>query len=67
MRIAICDDLKIDREQITKALKDIGGEFSVNEFDDGHELLKSHALSPYDLIILDILMPKISGIDTASS
>ena len=64
MRIAICDDLKIDREQITKALKDIGGEFSVNEFDDGHELLKSHALSPYDLIILDILMPKISGIDT---
>lgn len=66
MRIAICDDLKIDREQITKALKDIDGEFFVNEFDDGHELLKSHALSPYDLIILDILMPKISGIDTAA-
>ena len=40
--------------------------FSVNEFDDGAELIKSHEVLPYDLIILDILMPKISGMDTAA-
>lgn len=31
----------------------------------GYELIKSHMHMPFDLIILDILMPKISGMDTA--
>ena len=47
------------------ALKYVIGDFSADEFDDGAELLKSHAEKPYDLIILDILIPKISGMDTA--
>lgn len=65
MRIAICDDLKEERQKTIAALKSVIGDFSADEFDDGAELLKSHAEKPYDLIILDILMPKISGMDTA--
>ena len=66
MRIAICDDQQSERQKTIDALSGIITNFSAAEFDDGNELLKSHALVPYDLIILDILMPKISGIDTAA-
>ena len=65
MRIAICDDLNTERKKVIEALNLIMGNFSVNEFDDGYELIKSHMHMPFDLIILDILMPKISGMDTA--
>lgn len=67
MRIAICDDLKSERQKVIEALNAVIKNFTVNEFSDGNELLKSHALQPYDLIILDILMPKINGIDTADA
>lgn len=67
MRIAICDDLKSERQKAIEALNSVIKNVSVNEFDNGNELLKSHTLRPYDLIILDILMPKISGIDTAAA
>ena len=66
MRIAICDDLQTERQKTVEALDSVIRNFSVNEFDDGAELIKSHEVLPYDLIILDILMPKISGMDTAA-
>ncbi len=66
MRIAVCDDVKTERQKVIEALKTVLKDFSINEFNDGNELIKSHAHLPYDLIILDILMPKINGIDTAA-
>ncbi len=66
MRIAVCDDLKIERQKVKEALDSVMKNYTVTEFDDGNELLKSHALIPFDLIILDIIMPKINGIDTAA-
>ena len=66
MRIAICDDREDERRMITEALQTIIKDFSADEFEDENELLKSHGVRPYDLIILDIIMPKISGIDTAA-
>lgn len=65
MRIAVCDNLKSERKKAIEALNSVISNISVSEFDDGNELLESHIVHPYDLIILDILMPKISGIDTA--
>ena len=65
MRIAVCDDNKADRQKLIEALRSAVGNVSVNEFEDGNELLCSHAHLPYDLIFLDILMPRISGMDTA--
>ena len=67
MRIAICDDLKEERKKVIDALNSVIKNFSVNEFEDGNELLKNHSAFPYDLIFLDIHMPKISGIDTAAA
>ena len=67
MRIAICDDVKTERQNVIDVLRVILKSFSVNEFSEGAELLKSHVLLPYDLIILDILMPGLNGIQTAAA
>lgn len=65
MRIAICDDQKIERTKMLEALETVSINFSIEEFEDGSMLLKKHAQRPYDLIFLDILMPKINGMDVA--
>lgn len=65
MRIAICDDEKQERKKTIETVKSVADDFSVNEFDCGEELLKSHSILPFDLIILDILMPGLNGIETA--
>lgn len=66
MRIAICDDLRQERQKLIDALNFVVRNISVSEFEDGNELLQSHEREPFDVIFLDILMPKISGIDTAA-
>lgn len=66
MKIAVCDDVREERLCIIDVLKSIIKEFSVDEFDDGGELLRSHSVQPYDLLILDILMPKMNGMDIAA-
>ena len=67
MRIAICDDMKCERERIIEALDSVISDYSADEFDNGNELLESHTLQPYELIFLDILMPERNGIDTAAA
>ena len=67
MRIAICDDQKNERQKMIEALHLVINHFSTDEFDNGSALLKSHAKNPYDLILLDILMPGMNGMDTAAS
>lgn len=42
MRIAVCDDKKADRQKLIEALRSAVGNVSVNEFEDGNELLCSH-------------------------
>lgn len=66
MRIAVCDDVQSEREKVVEALASVIRNYTINEFDDGHILLENHVRNPYDLIILDILMPQISGIDIAA-
>lgn len=66
MRIAVCDDEKAERRKIIDILASLLEDFSVNEFDGGAELLESHRILPFDLILLDINMPEMNGIDTAA-
>ena len=66
MRIAVCDDMPEDRQNMRHALDSVVKNFTLDEFCDGKELLRSHAAHPYDVIFLDIIMPNISGMDTAA-
>jgi DNA-binding NarL/FixJ family response regulator len=64
-RILLADDHEIFRELIRKGLAEITGMEVIGEVSDGLELLESlETLTPH-LIIIDIGMPNISGIEAA--
>jgi len=65
MRIAICDDLSSEREALKNMLVQEIKNCTVTEFDNGLRLITCHNDEPFDLIFLDIIMPGISGIETA--
>ena len=67
MRVAICDDLAEERWKLKEALAGMIQMAVIDEFEDGRELLVQHQAQPYQLIFLDMLMPKISGLDTAAA
>lgn len=64
-RILLADDHNMFREMITKSLSDIPGLEIVGEVADGLELLKSLETARPHLIVLDIGMPNISGLEAA--
>ncbi len=68
MRIAICDD-NPDFLRRTKALLDrwdTPAEVrTVELFDNGDALLQAHAAAPFDILLLDVVMPLLSGMETA--
>lgn len=63
MRLAICDDCREDRRRVQDILKNClpGAQTEVVEYENGHTLLE-HA-DRYDVIILDIEMPDMDGIE----
>ncbi len=67
MRVAICDDentqLSITKTSIENAYKSL--DLIVDTYTSGDKLLKVVDAVYYDLIILDIEMPGLNGIDTA--
>lgn len=66
MRIALCDDQRSHLEALRSMILDWKGrETSVSCYDNGDALLQAHAAAPFDIIFLDILMPLLSGMETA--
>lgn len=63
MKIAVCDDEKIIRNQISTLLKQYNNDFIIDEYNNGLNLLKHH--NNYDIIFLDIEMPEIDGMSVA--
>ena len=59
MRILIVDDERVLREQIADALA--GQNYTAETAADGEEALERMAGEPYDLIILDVMLPKKDG------
>jgi len=68
IRIGICDDSPAFLQQTKHILdgwvhrpQDITTDF----FEDGDALLTAHAQKPFDIILLDIVMPLLNGIEAA--
>ncbi len=66
MRIALCDDQRSQLEALRSMILEWGREeTSVSCFDNGDDLLRAHGSAPFDVIFLDVLMPLLSGMETA--
>jgi len=58
-RILVIDDELAPRESIRMVLKD---QYNVSTADGAHEALEMMSENPFDLVVLDIRMPKMDGI-----
>ena len=69
IRIAICDDspafLQQTKFMISHWDAPAARNITTELFEDGDSLLSAHAASPFDIILLDIVMPLLNGIETA--
>lgn len=60
-RLLVTDDEEVLRMLIVDTLEDEG--YEINEACDGEEALQMQAEDDYDLVILDYMMPKMTGIE----
>ncbi len=63
MKIIIADDHPVVRRGLKGILEEALGGAAVDEADDGHGLLTAVRKEAYDVVLLDISMPGISGLD----
>lgn len=63
MRVAICDDETVYREETKKEILAYDAGIEIVEYNDGNELVRSQ--ERFDLVFLDIEMPKMDGMTTA--
>ncbi|MFA4905240.1 MAG: response regulator [Candidatus Margulisiibacteriota bacterium] len=60
MKILIADDEAVIRDTLGDILKK-GGDYEVDTCSDGEECLKKAKANLYDLLLLDLEMPKLDG------
>jgi len=68
VKIAICDDEKIYLDKLfsdLKTLEEYKDEFNITAFTAGEELLLNYTAGTYDIIVLDIEMKTINGMEVA--
>lgn len=63
MKILIADDHAILREGIKTLVKTLPGVTSIEEASDGQQVYMNVKSTGFDLLILDIAMPQLSGLD----
>ena len=71
MRIAVCDDNTVLLPKLKEIIYDsfsvYTDEFEILIYSSGTLLLNAHKQEPFQIIFLDIDMPKISGFDVAKT
>lgn len=60
-RILVVDDSSLSRRTLRSILESAG--YVVEEASDGTQALERYYLQPHDLILLDIVMERINGLD----
>ncbi len=65
LKIAICDDNASFLHQIHEYVLQWNKTVQIHSFHDGDALIDMHSTSPFDVILLDIVMPLINGIEVA--
>lgn len=65
MKIAICDDFEEERSAIALHVQSYFSKASLSEFANGVKLVEAHEKNKFDLILLDMIMPVLNGIETA--
>ncbi len=60
-KLLIVDDSELSREKIKSILQE--DNYYIKTVSDGHEALKTLRKNPFDLIITDIIMPKMEGLE----
>lgn len=63
LRVLIADDSREIRSRLVDLVSDLDGVQVVCEADDGTEVLEAIAETEIDVLVLDIKMPKVSGIE----
>ncbi len=61
LRVLVIDDEPAVRESLIRALE-LEGEYEVEVASDGHEGLERLSESPRDVILLDVMMPRLDGL-----
>ncbi len=65
LRIAVCDDNKTEYDHIVEILNASGIAADCEYFSNGRDFLDHYFASCFDLVLLDIYMEGLSGIETA--
>lgn len=69
--IGICDDEEIILDKISQLIndkfKEINCDYNINKFNDPMELIEYYSQEYFDIVFLDIDMPKINGIELAQN
>lgn len=69
IRLAICDDMKeflVSTKNVLEQWENKPNDMVIECFQDGTTLIESHRTDPFDIILLDVVMPVLNGIDTAA-
>ena len=67
MKILICDDHQIVREGLKQILLQLDGVTLISEARDGHEALLLLKSDFFDILLLDISLPNLSGLEVLQS
>ena len=67
LTLAICDDLPEERDKLISMLELCPFPTRITQFESGEELLKSFQPDSFDLLLMDIYLDGINGVETVRS
>lgn len=66
LRIAVCEDNEEEQKKISAILGQCKIEFETSVFANGEDFLKTYQLGKYDLLLMDIYMGGMTGVEVVT-